>query len=272
MPLDDPRTALLAERLTAVRGRIAAAVAASAASAAPSGEASAGESAAADPALIVVTKFHPAADVLRLRSLGVADVGENRDQEAAAKAAEVADAALRWHFVGQLQSNKAKSVVRYAHSVHSIDRSSLIKALAAAMAGEQQETGRTNLDCFLQLDLSGAYPGLAGQASHAPSGRGGLAPSDMAALADRVASSAGLTLAGVMAVAPLGVAPEPIPMQPVFQQALVTTWRRQLPAGRHTCVSVPIYSAPARRCCSVLSVGDNGISRTTYHLRDLCFA
>ncbi len=209
MPLDDPRTALLAERLTAVRGRIAAAVAASAASAAPSGEASAGESAAADPALIVVTKFHPAADVLRLRSLGVADVGENRDQEAAAKAAEVADAALRWHFVGQLQSNKAKSVVRYAHSVHSIDRSSLIKALAAAMAGEQQETGRTNLDCFLQLDLSGAYPGLAGQASHAPSGRGGLAPSDMAALADRVASSAGLTLAGVMAVAPLGVAPEP---------------------------------------------------------------
>ena len=198
MSLDDSRTALLAERLAAVRERIAAAVADTA-----------GGSAVADPTLIVVTKFHPAADVLRLRSLGVADVGENRDQEAAAKAAEVADAQLRWHFIGQLQSNKAKSVVRYAHSVHSIDRSSLVKALAAAMAGEQQETGRASLDCFLQLDLSGAYPELAAQAGHAPSGRGGLAPSDMAAMADRVASSAGLNLAGVMAVAPLGAAPEP---------------------------------------------------------------
>ena len=193
MALEDSRTTLLAARLAAVRGRIAAAVAAP----------------AADPTLIVVTKFHPAADVLRLRSLGVEDVGENRDQEAASKAAEVADAQLRWHFIGQLQSNKAKSVVRYAHSVHSIDRASLVKALAAAMAREQQETARTNLECFLQLDLSGAYPGRAAQAGHAPGGRGGLAPSDMAAMADRVASSAGLNLAGVMAVAPLGVAAEP---------------------------------------------------------------
>ena len=201
MSLDDSRTALLSERLAAVRGRIAAAVAAA--------KAAAPAVAVADPTLIVVTKFHPAADVLRLRSLGVSDVGENRDQEAGAKAAEVADASLRWHFIGQLQSNKAKSAVRYAHAVHSIDRASLVRALAGAMAGEQQETGRANLECFLQLDLSGAYPGLAAQANHGPGGRGGLAPSDMAAMADRVASSAGLNLAGIMAVAPLGVAPEP---------------------------------------------------------------
>lgn len=198
MSPDDPRTSLLAERLAAVHRRIAAAVAAPAAT----------RGAGAEPTLIVVTKFHPAADVQRLRALGVADVGENRDQEAAAKAAAVADPRLRWHFIGQLQSNKAKSVVGYAQSVHSIDRASLVTALDKAMVVEQQATGRANLDCFLQLDLSGAYPGLAAQVDSSHSGRGGLPPSDMLAMAERIAASAVLNLAGVMAVAPLGVAPE----------------------------------------------------------------
>lgn len=199
MTVDDPRTRLLAERLTAVRQRIGAAVAATAATG----------GANADPTLIVVSKFHPGADVLRLRSLGVADVGENRDQEAAAKAAEVADAQLRWHFIGQLQSNKAKSVVGYAHAVHSIDRASLVAALGKAMVVERQHTGRAELLCFLQLDLSAAYPELSAQVDNAQGGRGGLAPSDMEKLADKIAASDGLNLAGVMAVAPLGVAPEP---------------------------------------------------------------
>ncbi len=196
----------------------------------------------ADPTLIVVTKFHPAADVVRLRRLGVADVGENRDQEASAKVVEVAatldpsaaapsgtDASetgssatgpsgtgLRWHFIGQLQSNKARSVAAYAHSVHSIDRPSLVKALAKAMAAQQQENGRRNLDCYIQVDLSGAYPELTGAAGQAhagsaggPGGRGGLSPADILHTAELIAGSGGLNLAGVMAVAPLGVAPEP---------------------------------------------------------------
>ncbi|PYI38590.1 YggS family pyridoxal phosphate enzyme [Arthrobacter psychrolactophilus] len=192
MTLQDARTTVLAERLTAVRQRI---------------EAAAGTSTA--PTLIVVTKFHPAADVVRLRSLGVADVGENRDQEAAAKAVEVADADLRWHFIGQLQSNKAKSVAAYAQSVHSIDRGSLVTALGKAVAIQQQATGRADLECFIQLDLSEAYPGLADAQIASHSGRGGVAPSDMARLADQIAATEGLILAGVMAVAPLGVAPEP---------------------------------------------------------------
>lgn len=192
MTLQDARTTILAERLTAVRQRI---------------EAAAGSGAV--PTLIVVTKFHPAADVVRLRSLGVADVGENRDQEAAAKAVEVADADLRWHFIGQLQSNKAKSVAAYAQSVHSIDRGSLVTALGKSVANQQQATGRADLECFIQLDLSEAYPGLVDAQVASHSGRGGVAPSDMARLADQIAATEGLILAGVMAVAPLGVAPEP---------------------------------------------------------------
>ncbi|SEE17069.1 hypothetical protein SAMN04489740_0807 [Arthrobacter alpinus] len=192
MTLHDARTQELAARLAAVRQRI---------------EVAAGNR--SQPTLIVVTKFHPAADVLRLRSLGVADVGENRDQEAAAKAVDVADAVLRWHFIGQLQSNKAKSVASYAHSVHSIDRASLVKSLGKAMAVTQQESGRSNMECFIQVDLSEPYPGLAQAQVASHSGRGGVAPQDIAPLAELIAGTAGLDLAGVMAVAPLGVAPEP---------------------------------------------------------------
>ncbi|MHA7304608.1 YggS family pyridoxal phosphate-dependent enzyme [Arthrobacter sp. TMN-49] len=202
MTVDDPRTEQLSQRLTAVQQRIGAAVAARTA-------ANANTAQAGDPTLIVVTKFHPAADVLRLGALGVRDVGENRDQEAAAKAHHVGDPALRWHFIGQLQKNKAKSVVEYAHSVHSIDRASLVSALGNAMVRQQAATGRAALACFIQLDLSQAYPALAATDGAANSGRGGLTPSDMVELAELIAATDGLTLAGLMTVAPLGVAPEP---------------------------------------------------------------
>lgn len=182
----DPRTAELATRLNAVQERIAAATL---------------PAARTRPNLIVVTKFHPAQDVIRLRSLGVTDVGENRDQEAAAKAVDVADPELRWHFIGQLQSNKAKSVVGYAQSVHSIDRASLVSALGKAMAAEQEVSGRAALDCFIQVDLS--------ESAEAAQGRGGAAPSAVPALAEQIAGTPGLELAGIMAVAPLGVDPEP---------------------------------------------------------------
>lgn len=182
----DFRSAELAERLAVVRWRIEAAAAA------------AGREHNL-PSLIVVTKFHPAQDIRRLAALGVTDVGENRDQEAAAKAAELADCGLTWHFVGQLQTKKAKSVARYAAAVHSVDRPQLVEALAKAAAAAEASTGRAPLDCFIQVSLE----------DDAGTHRGGAAPGDVPRLAEQIAASAGLRLAGVMAVAPLGAAPEP---------------------------------------------------------------
>jgi pyridoxal phosphate enzyme (YggS family) len=183
-PPADHRLAQLGEKLAAVRQRIDRAVTAAGRQGNP-------------PRLIVVTKFHPAQDVRRLASLGITDVGENRDQEASDKAAQLADLDLRWHFIGQLQSNKAKSVVKYAHSVHSVDRPQLATALAKAMATEYDRTGRAPLECFLQLSLD----------DDAEGSRGGALPADVPALAEQLAGSEGLRLAGVMAVAPLGTDP-----------------------------------------------------------------
>jgi len=134
---------------------------------------------------IVVTKFHPAELVRELVALGVRDVGENRHQEAVAKAAELSDLELNWHFVGQLQSNKAKAVRAYAAAVHSVDRASLADALA----------GEAPLDVFLELNLTG------------DPARGGVDPERMQQLAERVLSTSGLVLRGVMAVAPLDEEP-----------------------------------------------------------------
>jgi pyridoxal phosphate enzyme (YggS family) len=185
MTEDTARVAELAERLAAVRRRIESAAA----------EAGRGNDL---PTLIVVTKFHPAADIRRLAALGVRDLGENRDQEASTKAAELADLGLHWHFVGQLQSKKAKSVARYAHAVHSIDRPALVDGLERAIAAEQDRTGRGALQCFIQVSLD----------DDAGAHRGGAAPAEVPLLADRLAAAGGLELAGVMAVAPLGASPE----------------------------------------------------------------
>jgi pyridoxal phosphate enzyme (YggS family) len=146
----------------------------------------------------VVSKFHPAEDIARLAGLGVADFGENRDQEASEKASLLSGLDVRWHFVGQLQSKKAKTVVRYAHSVHSVDRSQLVEALGRAMAVEQERSGRGSLDCFIQVSLD----------DDAEAHRGGAAPADVPLLADQLEGAAGLRLAGVMAVAPLGADPD----------------------------------------------------------------
>jgi pyridoxal phosphate enzyme (YggS family) len=181
----DARSLELAQRLAAVRRRIATASRA----AGREGD---------RPTLIVVTKFHPAEDIRRLAALGITDVGENRDQEASAKALQLADCGLSWHFVGQLQSKKAKSVLRYAAAVHSVDRPQLVDALAKAAQAEHDHTGRAPLDCFIQVSLE----------DHAEAHRGGAVPDDVLPLAERIATSAGLVLAGVMAVAPLGAPPE----------------------------------------------------------------
>ncbi|MBC9004883.1 YggS family pyridoxal phosphate-dependent enzyme [Micromonospora aurantiaca (nom. illeg.)] len=150
--------------------------------------------------LVAVTKTYPAADVVALAGLGVTDVGENRDQEAAPKAEAVAaaGAAPRWHFIGQLQRNKARSVVRYADVVQSVDSVRLAAALDAA-AGAVRERP---LDVLVQVSIDGdaarggALPGAADP-------QRGLDP-----VAAAVAGADGLRLAGLMAVAPLGWEPD----------------------------------------------------------------
>ena len=147
----------------------------------------------ADITLVAVTKYFPASDVDLLADLGVRAVGENRDQEAAAKFAEVSRRPdLEVHFIGQLQSNKASSVVGYADVVQSVDRPKLVGALdrAAGRAGRR-------LRVLVQVALDEAE------------GRGGAAPADVPGLADAVAASDHLDLRGVMAVAPLGADPAP---------------------------------------------------------------
>ncbi|WP_218189289.1 YggS family pyridoxal phosphate enzyme [Tersicoccus phoenicis] len=201
-PEPDPRTEELRTRLAAVAERIDRATA------------DAGRS--DRPQLIVVTKFFPVEDVLRLAELGVRDVGENRDQEASAKAdaaaATPAGRDLRWHFIGQLQSNKARSVVRYARSVHSVDRVPLVHALGRAVLDHRPaELGP--LACWVQIDLD---PGVDRGARSAGmtgtsggTGRGGAPPDQVLPLADAIAAAEGLTVAGVMAVAPRGDDPDP---------------------------------------------------------------
>jgi pyridoxal phosphate enzyme (YggS family) len=169
----------LAERLAAVRAEIA----------------DAARAASRDPAAlttIVVTKFHPASLVRELHALGVRNVGENRHQEAAAKASDLADLDdLTWHFIGQLQSNKARQVRRYSHIVHSVDRPALVDALAR----RDDDAGDRDVEIFLQLNLTD------------DPGRGGVAPDALEALAEHALAAPGLRVRGVMAVAPLGEEP-----------------------------------------------------------------
>jgi pyridoxal phosphate enzyme (YggS family) len=149
--------------------------------------------------LIAVTKTYPASDVLHLAALGVTDVGENRDQEAAPKAAEVAAGGteVSWHYIGQLQRNKCRSVASYADVVHSVDRLPLVAALASAREAASAESGVPPLSVLIQVNLD---------ISRSPGGRslrGGADPADVASIADAIATAPSLRLAGVMAVAPL---------------------------------------------------------------------
>ncbi|MDH3033300.1 YggS family pyridoxal phosphate-dependent enzyme [Streptomyces sp. TRM75561] len=140
--------------------------------------------------LIVVTKTWPASDVRILSGLGVRHVAENRDQDAAPKAAACADLPLVWHFVGQLQTNKVRSVVSYADVVQSVDRARLVSALSKEAVRVGREVG-----CLIQVALDADVDGR-GE-------RGGVAPSGVAELADLVAGAEGLRLDGLMTVAPL---------------------------------------------------------------------
>lgn len=143
--------------------------------------------------LIAVTKFHPASLVRELAALGIRDVGESRHQEAAAKHAELeldGPPAVRWHFIGQLQSNKARAVRRYADAVHSVDRVSLVSALEGS--GDSSER---DLDVFVQVNLTD------------DPGRGGVPREELGPVVERVLAAEGLRLRGLMAVAGLGADP-----------------------------------------------------------------
>jgi pyridoxal phosphate enzyme (YggS family) len=181
VPEQEQRRAELAGNLARVRRRIADACAA----------AGRGRD---EVTLVAVTKTYPAQDVLHLAGLGVGDVGENRDQEAAPKAAQVSAAGVhvRWHFVGQLQRNKCRSVAGYADLVHSVDSVRLAMALADAAARRRESP----LDVLVQVSIDGD-PARGGAR------QGGPPDTDLDQVAEAVAAAGSLRLRGVMAVAPV---------------------------------------------------------------------
>jgi pyridoxal phosphate enzyme (YggS family) len=152
-----------------------------------------------DITTIVVTKFQPAALVAELAALGVRDIGENRHQEAQAKAVALAELGLRWHFVGQLQTKKARQVRSYASVIHSVDRPALVDALRSEEA---------SVDCFVQVNLTD------------DPARGGVAPDDLPPLVEHVLETPGLRLRGLMTVAPLGE-----PARPAFARVRLLSER-----------------------------------------------
>jgi PLP dependent protein len=175
--VSDARAEEVARNLAEVRERIA----------------KAAHAAGRDPGeltLVGITKTFPVQDAAVLLELGVRDLGESRDQEARVKARELPVA--RWHFVGRLQRNKARSVVTYADVVESVDSIRLAQALDGAA---QRQRDRL-LDVLIQISLDG------------DASRGGVVESELSEVAEAVAASAGLRLRGVMAVAPLGGNPD----------------------------------------------------------------
>ena len=178
-PGDDAgRRSEISARLRQVRERISAAC--------PSAGRSADE-----VTLVAVTKTYPVSDIRLLTELGVTDIGENRDQEAAPKAAECAALGLpvTWHFVGQLQTNKCRSVASYADVIHSVDRLRLVSAL-----GRRARANGRVITCLVQVSIDGAPE------------RGGAFGDQIPLIADALAGEDGLILGGVMAVAPQDMA------------------------------------------------------------------
>jgi pyridoxal phosphate enzyme (YggS family) len=185
---DESRRTDLAASLAEVRERIAAAA----------------RAVGRDPAgirLLAVTKTRPARDAALLTDLGVLDLAENREQEGAAKAAELTalrpNAQVRWHLVGRLQRNKARSVARWAAEVQSVDSPRLAQALARAVAAARSAGERSDpLDVLVQASIDGDPD------------RGGCPVGDLPDLAEEITRSGDLRLRGLMAVAPLDMDPE----------------------------------------------------------------
>ncbi len=141
--------------------------------------------------LIAISKTRLAEEIAPLIAAGQRSFGENRVQEAEAKWPALKTADIRLHLVGQLQSNKAEAAVALFDAIHSVDRPSLVTAVAAAMI----RTGRRP-DCFLQVNI-GEEPQ-----------KGGCAIGDLPALL-ATAAHAGLPIAGLMAVPPADIEAAP---------------------------------------------------------------
>jgi hypothetical protein len=169
-----------AERLSVVRDRIARAARL------------AGRS-EADVALVAVSKTHEASSILPLIEAGQTIFGENRVQEAESKwpALKARNPEIRLHLIGRLQSNKTEDAVALFDAIHSVDRPSLVEALAKAMAKLDRRP-----DCFIQVNI-GDEPQ-----------KGGCPVTDLPALLER-ATAAGLPVAGLMCIPPEGVEPAP---------------------------------------------------------------
>ncbi len=161
-----------------------------------------------DITLLPVTKFFPASDVAILWRLGCRAFGESRAQEAAAKIGEFDrlvspdpdTGPARWHMIGHLQRNKARAVAAWAHTVHSVDSATLAGSLDAAVAELINGGGRTEpMDVLVQISLDG------------DTARGGVDigdPAGLDGLCAQITQAAGLRLAGLMAIAPLGADPD----------------------------------------------------------------
>jgi pyridoxal phosphate enzyme (YggS family) len=179
------REAELADALTAVRARIKQAAAA------------VGRN-LSEIELLPITKFFPATDVAILARLGCQSFGEAREQEAAAKAAEAATlvpSALRWHMVGTVQRNKARSIAQWAYAVHSVSTTKVVTALGRHVASALEEGRRGQpLEVYVQISLDGDIS------------RGGVdiaRPDLVDEVCAQVATSEGLELVGLMGIPPL---------------------------------------------------------------------
>jgi pyridoxal phosphate enzyme (YggS family) len=159
----------------------------------------------ADVTLVVVTKTYPVSDIEILHGLGVRDIGENRHPEAGDKAAALHHLGLVWHFIGQVQSNKAARIASYADVVHSVDSERIARRLDRGAARH----GRV-VTCLVQMNLD--PPGAA-------AGRGGASERDVMAVAGAIDAAPNLRLGGLM-----GVAPPDHSAADAFQR-LARTWR-----------------------------------------------
>ncbi len=154
--------------------------------------------------LIVVTKTFPVSDVEILRELGCSEFGENRDQEGKLKAPAVS---AKWHFQGQLQSNKLRSICSWADVIQTVDSLRYVDLISSALTriSEEGNSRKDSLEIFIQVSLDSK---LDSKSDSRESARQGADPKEINQIADAIMSTKNLKLQGLMAVAPLGEEPD----------------------------------------------------------------